>query len=392
MDYRGLNKITRKDRYPLPLISDLLDTPQKARIYTKIDLCHAYNLVRIAPGNKWKTAFRTRYGSFERLVMPFRLSNTPAAFQCFINEVFADLLDVCIVVYLDDILIYSNSLEEHQQHVKEVIQRLRKFKLYARADKPDHGGVEGEGNSQLTGTPKRPGHFLGFVNFYRRFIHNYSKIVLPLTRLTRKGVPWNFDQRCQDSFNALKKAFTFTPILCHWEPDRQITIKMDASDYAIAGILSITTESGELHPIVFHSRTLSGAELNYNTHNKELLAIFECFKTWHHYLEGSGTPIDIVTDHKNLEYFSTTKLLTPQQHGSYSAVRSLKHDRPDLRLTLRWVPGHADVPGNEAADEAAKAAAAGDSSSVQQLPRSLRKPLPQSSSRLRQSFKADLEQ
>ena len=121
VDYRGLNKITRKDRYPLPLISDLLDSPRKARIYTKIDLRHAYNLVRIVPRDEWKTAFRTRYGSFEWLVMPFGLSNAPAAFQRFVNKVFADLLNVCVVVYLDDILIYSDNPEDHRKHVHEVL-------------------------------------------------------------------------------------------------------------------------------------------------------------------------------------------------------------------------------------------------------------------------------
>ena len=135
VDYRGLNKITRKDRYPLPLVSDLLDAPRKARIYTKIDLRHAYNLVRIAPGDEWKTAFRTRYGSFEWRVMPFGLSNAPAAFQRFVNEIFADMLDVCVVVYLDDILIYSDNPDDHRKHVKEVLRRLRKHQLYARADK-----------------------------------------------------------------------------------------------------------------------------------------------------------------------------------------------------------------------------------------------------------------
>ncbi|CDO76910.1 hypothetical protein BN946_scf184594.g17 [Trametes cinnabarina] len=155
--------------------------------------------------------------------------------------------------------------------------------------------------------------FLRVTNFYHQFIHNYSDIILPLTRLTCKGVLWNFDQCCWDSFNVLKKAFTTAPVLHHWEPNCQITVKTDTSDYAIAGILSIITESRELHPIAFHSQTLSGVELNYNTHDKELLTIFKCFKTWHHYIKGSGTLIDIVTNHKNLEYFSATKLLTHHQ-------------------------------------------------------------------------------
>jgi len=135
VDFRGLNKISKKDRYPLPLISDLLDSPGKARIYTKIDLRHAYHLVCIWEGDKWKTTFRTKYGSFEWLVMPFGLSNAPRAFQHFMNDVFADMLDVCVVVYLDDILIYSSDKATHHKQVKEVLRRLRKHRLYAKPEK-----------------------------------------------------------------------------------------------------------------------------------------------------------------------------------------------------------------------------------------------------------------
>ena len=135
VDFRGLNKITKKDRYPLPLISDLLDTSGRARIYTKIDLQHAYHLVRISEGDEWKTAFRTRYGSFEWLVMPFGLTNAPASFQRFMNDIFSDMLDVCVIVYLDDILIYSDNPELHRKHVQEVLRRLRENGLYAGANK-----------------------------------------------------------------------------------------------------------------------------------------------------------------------------------------------------------------------------------------------------------------
>ena len=122
VDFRGLNKITKKDRYPIPLIADLLDAPKRARVYSKIDLKHAYHLVRIAKGDEWKTAFRTRYGSFEWLVMPFGLSNAPAAFQRFMNDIFADMLDVSLFVYLDDILIYSDDENSHRLHVREVLE------------------------------------------------------------------------------------------------------------------------------------------------------------------------------------------------------------------------------------------------------------------------------
>ena len=135
VDFRKLNKITKKDWYPLPLISNLLDSPRKARIYTKIDLRHTYYLVCIAEGDKWKTAFWICYGAFKWSVMLFRLSNTPATFQHFMNNVFSDLLDVCVVVYLDDILIYSDNIMQHQSHVKEVLKRLQKAGLYAKAEK-----------------------------------------------------------------------------------------------------------------------------------------------------------------------------------------------------------------------------------------------------------------
>ena len=135
VDFRRLNKITKKNWYPLPLISDLLDFLCKARIYTKINLQHVYHLVCIAEGDKWKTAFQTCYGAFEWSVMPFGLTNTLAAFQRFMNNVFSDLLNVCVVVYLDNILIYSNDITQHWSHVKEVLKRLWKAGLYAKAEK-----------------------------------------------------------------------------------------------------------------------------------------------------------------------------------------------------------------------------------------------------------------
>src|SRR5882724_9241306 len=154
---------------------------------------------------------------------------------------------------------------------------------------------------------------LSFANFYCHFIYGYSKITVLLMCLTCKGTPWHFSDECHSAFEAFKKAFTTAPVLTHWIPDTQITVETDASDYALAAVLSITTSNGKLHPIAFHSRTFSAPELNYDVHDKELLAIFEAFKRWRHYLEGSGLPIDVVTDHWNLQYFSTTKILTRQQ-------------------------------------------------------------------------------
>jgi hypothetical protein len=212
VDFRGLNKISKKDCYPLPLISDLLDAPRKANVYSKIDLHHAYHLVRIAKGDKWKTAFRTHYGSFEWNIMPFGLTNAPAAFQLFMNDIFRDLVDVCVIVYLDDILIFSDDLSQHEEHVKEVLRQLCQHGLYARANKckfhsdrvkylgyilsPD-GLTMAQDKVQVIQDWPEPKKikdiqsFLSFANFYPRFIYGYSDIVIPLTQLTRKGTPWN---------------------------------------------------------------------------------------------------------------------------------------------------------------------------------------------------------
>ena len=155
--------------------------------------------------------------------------------------------------------------------------------------------------------------FLGFSNFYCHFIFNYSEITIPLTRLTCKDTPWNFSDDCRSAFQRLKDAFTSAPILTHYIPDAPLLVETDASDYAIAGILSIHCPDEELWLVAFFSQTMTAPELNYDTHDKELLAIHESFQAWRHYLEGSTTPINVITDHKNLEYFTGTKILTCQQ-------------------------------------------------------------------------------
>jgi len=287
--------------------------------------------------------------------MPFRLTNSPAAFQRMMNEIFSDLLDLSVLVYLDDILVYSDTLDEHRDHVREVLRQLQKNHLYAQADKcffhvdtvkylgyilsPNGLTMADDKVKVIQDWPeprkiKDIQSFLGFANFYRRFIFNYSDLTVPLTCLTRKDTPWNFTKKCRTSFDTLKKAFTTAPILTQWIPGTPLIVETDASDYALAAILStISPTNNDIHPIAFHSRTFSPPELNYDIHDKELLAIFEAFKTWRHYLEGSPDPIDVVTDHKNLEYFSTTKLLTRRQ------VRWSEY-LSQFNLIIRFHPGH----------------------------------------------------
>src|SRR5258708_2037978 len=253
--------------------------------------------------------------------MPFGLSNAPAAFQRFINEVLGDLMDVCTVGYLGNILVYSDSLEDHRDHVCEVLCHLCTMGLYANLKKckfhmdtveylgfilsPKGLQMDPTKVSVILDWPKPQKvqdiqAFLSFTNFYRRFIHDYSEITLPLNHLCKKSTTCHFGVEEAKAFQNLKKAFGSAPVLAHWAPDLPMMVQMDASNCTIAGILSVA----------FYSCTLQSAEWNYDMHDKELLAIFEAFKSWRHFLEGSATAIDMVTDHKNLEYFTSTKKLT----------------------------------------------------------------------------------
>src|SRR5258707_3428112 len=262
--------------------------------------------------------------------MLFSLTNAPTVFQRFINEVLGNLLDICAVGYIDDILIYSDSLETHWDHVWEVLRQLQEAGLYANPKKCKfHMDTVEYLGFILTPTglhmdlmkvaaiqgwlEPRNVHdvqsFLGFANFYCHFIADYSQMTLPLTNLCKKATPWNFGERETTVFRTLKNAFSTAPVLCHWALDLRMTVETDASDHAIAGILSVTTKDNEIRLVAFFSCSLQGAEKNYDTHNKELLAIFEAFKNWQHFLEGSAEVIDTVTDHKNLEYFTSSKKL-----------------------------------------------------------------------------------
>lgn len=353
VDYRGLNKITIKNRYPLPLISDLLDRLRVAKVYTKIDLRGAYNLLRIAKGEEWKTAFRTRYGLFEYKVMPFGLTNAPASFQHLMNHNFRDMLDQFVICYLDDILIYSPDLDTHQKHVEQVLARLRSVGLYAKAEKCEFhtdkveflGFVATPGGITMDQTKVQtvldwptPGNlrdvraFLGFANFYRRFIRSYSSIAHPLTQLTRKELTFAWTSAEQYAFDTLKAAFTSADLLRHFDPDLPLVLETDASDYAVAGILSHPTDKGDLRPIAFLSRKMNSAELNYEIHDKEMLAIIACFKEWRHYLEGAASQTTVYTDHRSLEYFTTSKQLNRRQ-ARWSEFLA------DFNFVIKYRPG-----------------------------------------------------
>jgi hypothetical protein len=334
VDYRGLNKVMVRNRYALPLIPSLLERLSGAKYFTKLDLRGAYNLVRIRPGDEWKTAFRTRYGHFEYTVMPFGLTNAPAVFQHMANDIFRDFLDVFTIVYLDDILIYSRTQEEHDTHVRQVLHRLREYGLYAKLEKCcfDRDQVEFLGYvvtpKGISMDPKKVQTildwktpcsvrdvqcFLGFANFYRKFIKNYSKVILPLTELTQKNQSFLWTTSASNAFDKLKQAFTSAPILIHVDLEKPFFIEADASDYALGSILSQIGDDDKAHPIAFHSRKFEPAEINYEIHDKELLAIVDSFEQWRHFLEGSPHQITVYNDHKNLTYFQNARVLNRRQ-------------------------------------------------------------------------------
>jgi hypothetical protein len=306
----------------------------KAKWFTALDIRGAYNLVRMADGEEWKTAFRTRYGLFESLVMPFGLTNAPADFQKFINDTLRPFLDFFCTAYLDDILVYSDTLDEHRIHVRRVLEALSAVGLHLKPEKCEfhkqevkylgmivqHNGIRmdpakvsaivlWEDPENLTDVRS----FLGFSNFYRRFIKGYSQVVSPMVALTRKGVPFQWNGDCKKAFELLKTAFTSAPILHHFDADREILVETDASDYVSAGILSQRDDDGVLHPVAYFSKKHSPAECNYEIYDKELLAIIRCFEEWRPELESSALPIQVLSDHKNLEYFMSTKLLNRRQ-------------------------------------------------------------------------------
>jgi transposase InsO family protein len=343
IDYRGLNKITVKNRYPLPLMGEILDRVNGAAVFSKIDLKDAYYRIRIRPGDEWKTAFRTRYGHYEYLVMPFGLTNAPAAFQAYINQALRGLVDDFCIVYLDDILIFSKTEEEHAEHLRLVCERLRTAELYAKPSKcqfyqkemeflgfiineqgvrmdPDRVRTISEWKEHPPGSYRDVQVFLGFCNFYRRFIQGYSHIARPLTSLMKGSKEGrktgDFDKEWgraqQDAFLELLTAFERAPLLRHFDPELPIRLETDASKYAQSGILSQLFE-GLWHPIAFYSRQFKGPELNYGTPDQEMLAIVEAFKHWRHYLEGSKYPVEVLTDHQNLQAFMRQPKLNGRQ-------------------------------------------------------------------------------
>ena len=331
VDYRGLNRITVKYRYPIPRIDDLLDRLRGAKVFSLIDLKSGYHQLRIKKEDRHKTAFVTRLGAFEFLTMPFGLTNAPASFSRLMNEVFGDVLDDFVVLYLDDILIFSKNNTDHKRHLRVVLERLRQHKLYANKEKchlcqdrveflghvisADGISVDASKAKAIQDwpTPKTVRDvraFLGVTGWFRRFIHRYAHKALPLTNLTKDKVKFEWGLEAEQAFQDLKAALVSPEVLQVPDPTKSFILRTDASDVAIGAVL-LQDQGHGVKPCAYLSRKLQPAERNYSTYDKECLAIFYALEAWSIYLEGNTFTLE--TDQAAIEFLQSQKRLSRRQ-------------------------------------------------------------------------------
>ncbi|KAL5760844.1 hypothetical protein ACOSQ2_019682 [Xanthoceras sorbifolium] len=308
IDYRQLNKITVKNKYPLPRIDDLFDQLKGAGIFSKIDLRSGYHQLRVKESDVHKTAFRTRYGHYEFLVMPFGLTNAPAAFMDLMNRIFRPFLDQFVVVFIDAILVYSKTQEEHDKHLRIVLETLREKQLYAKLSKCEFWlqevsflghvvSAEGirvdlkkieailEWKSPRNVTEIRS--FLGLAGYYRRFVKGFSMIAAPMTKLLQKNVKFEWNEKCQASFEKLKSLLTEAPILTQPTSGKDYVIFSDASHNRLGCVLM---QEGKV--VAYASRQLKPHERNYPAHDLELAAIVFALKIWMELIKDYDCVID----------------------------------------------------------------------------------------------------
>lgn len=357
-DYRDVNAITIKDKYPLPRIDDLLDCLPGAKIFSTIDLTSGYHQVRVAPGDIHKTAFRTKFGSYEWLVLPFGLCNAPSHFMAMMQDVLRPYINRFVLVYLDDVLVFSPDAATHAAHLRAVFDALRAAKLYAKPSKCAFFKTQLEFLGHIIGpngiatdpaktaavhdwpqpqTTRQLQRFLGAAGFYRRFVHGYSTLAAPLTRLLRgspaPNAPLAWIDDCTAAFTAIKTALTTAPTLKPYDPDLPIRVTTDASDVGTGAVLA-QRHADQWHPVAFASNKLTPAESNYPTHEKELLAIIRALKAWSHYL--GGRPFEVWTDHYPLRFIRSQPNLSPRMARWLDLINSYD-------FTVAYTPGKDNV-------------------------------------------------
>ena len=350
IDYRRLNHMTVKNKYPLPRIDELFDQLQGAAYFSKIDLRSGYYQLRVRESDVPKTAFRTRYGHYEFLVMPFGLTNAPAVFMALMNKVFAEYLDHFTVVFIDDVLVYSKSKEEHEEHLRTSLQLLKDNQLYAKLSKcefwleqvaflghvisrkglaVDQSKVEAVVNWKRPSSVTEIRSFLGLAGYYRRFVQGFSSIAAPLTKLTRKNVPFVWTDHCEESFQELKKRLTTAPVLTLPSGSGGFVIYTDASNVGLGCVLMQNDKV-----VAYGSRQLKEHEKNYATHDLELAAVVFALKMWRHYLYGEK--FEVHSDHRSLQYLFSQKELNMRQRRWMEYIK-------DYDFPIKYHPGKVNV-------------------------------------------------
>jgi hypothetical protein len=339
-----------KNKYLLPRIKDLFDQMRGARVFSKIDLRSGYHQMKIRPSDIPKTTFSTRYGLYEFMVMSFGLTNAPAYFMNLMYKVFMEYLDRFVVVFIDDILIYSKSDSDHEEHLRLVLQNLRDNQLYAKYSKCEfwidevsflghiisNGGISVDPAKvkeivewSIPSIVTEVRSFLGLAGYYWRSIEGFSKIGKPMTSLLEKGREFKWDSKCQDSFDQLKMVLMSPRVLVMLDLQKGFDIYCDACSQGLGCVLM-----QEGHVIAYTSRQLRKHELNYPTHDLELAAVVHALKIWRYYI--MGTKCQVYTDHKSLKYIFTQKDLNLRQHRWLELIK-------DYELEIHYHPGKANL-------------------------------------------------
>nr|ABA98065.2 retrotransposon protein, putative, Ty3-gypsy subclass [Oryza sativa Japonica Group] len=350
IDYRALNEVTIKNKYPLPRIDDLFDQLKGARVFSKIDLRSGYHQLKIRSADIPKTAFSTCYGLYEFTVMSFGLTNAPAFFMNLMNKIFMEYLDQFVVVFIDDILIYSKNGEEHAEHLRLIMEKLRDHQLFAKFSKCEFwldrvaflGHVISSNGVKVDPSkveavlawnpPKNVSEirsFLGLAGYYRRFIEGFSKLARPMTELLKKEKKFQWSAACEDSFQEMKKRLTTAPVLTLPDIRKDFEIFCDASRQGLGCVLM-----QERKVVAYASRQLRPHEVNYPTHDLELAAVVHALKIWRHYLIGNRC--EVYTDHKSLKYIFTQTELNMRQRRWLELIK-------DYDLGIHYHPGKANV-------------------------------------------------
>ena len=360
-DYRRLNEWTIRNRYPLPLINELISRIQGASLFSKFDIHWGYNNVRIKEGDEWKAAFITNQGLFEPRVMFFGLTNSPATFQTMMNAIFAEeLRENWLTIYMDDILVHTtDDIMAHREKVHKVLQKLRQHDLYLKPKKcqfeqkkveflgvileketvqMDPTKTKGIADWKTPQNLKDVRAFLGFTGFYRYFVPNYSKIARPLIELMKKAVPFHWGEAQLKAFETLKSLMCSRPVLKQPDYTKPFFLSTDASAYSVGAILS---QEGEINPctkkptqqpIAYYSTTFTPTERNYDIYECELLAVIKALTHWRPHLAATKDPVTILTDHANLTYWKTPRTINRRVARWFTELQ-------DYNLVIKHVPG-----------------------------------------------------